>query len=336
MLFVLPSSTSYEMSDFGFGAGGGMGDSSNYTVTGILGETSGDKNIGNNYNLGPGLILSQQSNVPAAPTFTNPANYYNKLKFILDTGGNPSDTLFAIAITSDNFMTTNYVQGDNTIGATAVYQTYAAWGGITGANVVGLTSGTMYQMKVKAVQTKYTETELSAAATATTLTQSLTYDIDVSATDTDTAPPYVVAFGLLNIGSVTTAANKVWIDIDTNAESGAQIYAFDSNSGLSSASTGNTITSATADLAAESSGYGLQISSVTQSAGGPLAKVSPFDLSGENVGFINTFSQTIFSTSGAPIIGGRGSIYLKAKASTTTPAANDFADTITMIASGSF
>jgi hypothetical protein len=338
LLFVLPSSTTYEMHDVGFGAGGsGISDSTSYSSIGIVGEQgSSEKNIGTTYNLGPGLIFTQQANVPGAPAFTNPSSYYNKLQFILDTGSNPSDTLYAIAISTDDFVTTNYVQADNTIGSSAVYQTYAVWGGGSGANVIGLVPGTTYKMRVKAVHTKYTETEYSATATAATVNPTLTYDIDVASTDTESASPYIVAFGTLSVGSVSTATNRIWVDIDSNAENGAQVYAYDTSGGLVSANASNTITSATADLSAVPTGYGLQIATVTQSAGGPLAKVSPFNGASENVGGITTASQTIFTTTGAPITAGRASIYLKAKAATTTPAASDYADTIIMIASGSF
>lgn len=337
-LFAMPASTAYEMRDFGFGAGGSsVSDSTTYSSVSIVGEQGGsDKNVGTTYNLGPGLIFTQQTNVPAAPTFTNPSSYYNKLKFVLDTGSNPTDTLFAIAISTDDFVTTNFIQADNTIGASPVYQTYSTWGGAGGANVIGLSVSTTYKIKVKAMQTKYTETEYSVAASATTSAPTLTYDIDVSPTDSDTGAPYTVAFGTLNVGSVTTAADKVWIDIDTNAESGAAVYVYDGAGGLVSSNAGATITSATADLSLVSTGYGLQIASVTQSAGGPLAKVSPYNGASENVGVITTESSQIFSTTSLPITAGRGSVYVKAKASSTTPAAGDYSDTITMIASGSF
>lgn len=126
MILVLPASTNYEMHDVGFGAGGvGISESSTYGMTGMAGEVNGAKMESSNYALGPGLQFARQSNVPAAPTFSNPDNSYNKLLFVIDNGGNPSDTLFAIAISTDSFVTTNFIQADGTIGATEVYQTYA-------------------------------------------------------------------------------------------------------------------------------------------------------------------------------------------------------------------
>lgn len=311
-------------------------DSGNYSAKAVLGEQSGQKGIGTSYNLGPGLEFMQQANVPAAPNFTNPNSYYNKLFFQLDTGNNPSDTLFAIAISSDDFVTTNFIQNDNTIGASAVYQTYSTWGGGGGAYVIGLTPSTTYKIKVKAMHTKYSETEYSASATAATAAVSLTYDLDVSSTDTETSPPYSVNFGTLALGSVTTASNKIWVDISTNAENGAFVYLYTNGTGLTSAASGYTITSASTNLASASEGFGLQIASVTQSAGGPLAKVSPYDQTAENVGVIDTTTRNILTTGGVPISAGRASIAIKAKAATSTPAASDFTSTITMIASGTF
>ncbi|MEK7182115.1 MAG: hypothetical protein AAB708_03235, partial [Patescibacteria group bacterium] len=98
LIFVFPASTTYQLRDYGIGGGGGANMSSaTYDITGIAGEQSAGKLDGTTYDLGPGLIFTNQANVPPAPTFTNPANYYNKLKIVLDTGNNPSDSLFVIA-----------------------------------------------------------------------------------------------------------------------------------------------------------------------------------------------------------------------------------------------
>lgn len=335
--FVMPASTAYELHNYGFGAGGtSISSSSSYSVTGMAGEVSGPNASGATYDLGAGLLFTQQSNVPAAPTFTNPASHYNKLKFVLDTGNNPSDTIFAVAISADGFATTSYVQADNTIGPTAVYQTYTAWGGASGAFVIGLAPATNYSMKVRAVQTKYTESAFSATATASTLSPSISYDLDVSATDSETGPPYVVTFGALSLGSVTTPSTKVWVDLDTNAEQGAFVYVYANGSGLVSASSAYTIPAVTGNLAALSEGFGLQTATVAQSSGGPLIAVSPYNGSSENVGIVDTTTRNIFTSSSLPITAGRGSVFLKAKAATTTPSANDYSTIITMIASATF
>ncbi len=336
-LLVLPASGAYELHDYGFGAGGvGVADSGTYSLSAVAGEISGAQGIGATYNLGPGLQFTRQSNVPAAPTFSNPDNYYNRLQFILDSGGNPSDTLFAIAISADDFVTTNFIQTDGTIGATVAYQTYADWGGGSGEYVIGLERNTTYKIKVKAVQTKYTETEYSVAATAATTAASLSFDIDVSASDTETGPPYAVSFGPLAIGGVTTATDKVWFDLSTNGDGGGFVYVYTQSAGLTSAEAPYTITSATANLASANEGYGTRVESVTQTSGGPLAAVSPYDGTLENVGILNTTSRNLLNSTAQPITNGRASFVLKAKASTLTPSASDYTSILTAVASATF
>lgn len=337
LLFVLPASTSYELHDAGFGAGGvGIMDSSTYSISGIAGEVSGQKGVGAIYNVGPGLQFTRQSNVPAAATFSNPSNYYGKLKFIIDNGNNPSDTLFAIAISSDDFVTTQYIQTDDTLGATIVYQTYADWGGATGEFVVGLNSSTTYKIKVKAVQTKYTETEYSTESSASTTAPSLSFDIDVSATDTETAAPYAVAFGSLSAASVTTAASKIWLDLDSNAEGGGFVYAYGAGTGLQSSAASYTIPSVSANLAVTTEGYGIRAESVTQSAGGPLRALSPYNGASENVGIIDSTTRTILDSTALPVTAGRAAFVLKAIVSSLTPAATDYTETLTLVASATF
>lgn len=340
-MLALPASTNYKLNDYGFGSGGvgnATSGGSNYSLNGITGEMSAGNLDGTAYDLGPGLVFTNQADVPGAPTFTNPSNYYNKLKIVLDTGGNPSDAKFAIAISTDDFSTTYYVQSDNTVGATLGaedYQTYTAWGGASGVLIIGLSANTTYKVKVKAMQGKFTETGYSAIASATTVSPILSFDIDVSSSDSDTDPPFVVSFGNLPAGTVTTSTEKVWVDFSTNGESGGRVYVYDVNGGLTSARAAATITSATGDLSALSSGYGAQGSSATQGVGGPFSIVSPYNVSSNNVGIIDTSIREVFSTSN-PITSGRASFLLKAKSSAVTPAAGDYTDTLTVIASASF
>ena len=62
---------------------------------------------------------------------------------------------------------------------------------------------------------------------------------------------------------------------------------------------------------------------------------SPYNGSSNVVGIIDTSIRDIFTTT-APIVGGRASLLLKAKSNAVTPASADYAERITMIASGSF
>lgn len=336
---AMPSSTNYQLHNYDYGAGGTSGSTStNYSLNGSAGQVNGADASSTNYIAKPGNNNSQQAYVPAAPTFTNPANYYNKLKFVINPGTNPSDTKFSIAISTDNFVTTQYIKSDNTVGTTRAitdYQTYATWGGASGQVVTGLLPATTYKIKVNAFQGKFTETQYGPVATAATVAPSITFDIDVSAIDTETAPPYATSFGNLLPATVTNSAEKIWIDVDTNANAGAMVYVKSTNSGLKSTYTGVTIASATADLSVASTGFGIQGSSATQTSGGPLTISSPYNGSAQNVGFVDTALREVFAAT-APITAGRGSFTLKAKSAANTPAGNDYQDVLTIVAAGSY
>lgn len=338
VLLVLPYSTNYRLKSFDFGSGGGSSDSTNYSADTVAGEVGGNQN-GTNYNLNAGLVFVQTANVPIAPTFQNTGSWSDQLNFIINTSSNPTDTTYAIAISSDNFVTTNYIQSDDTVGATLGpedYQTYTAWGSGSGQNVLGLSTNTTYKIKVKARQGKYSESAWGPTASAATISTSLSFDIDVAATDIPTNPPYVVSMGSLTQGSVTTASNKVWVSLDTNGSTGGYIYVYDQYGGLKSTHLNYTITSSSTNLTSASEGFGIQSNTATQTSGGPLAAQSPYNGISENVGLVDSTIRLLYSSSNSPITSGRGSFYIKAKASTTTPSASDYTDTLTVIATASF
>lgn len=338
VIAALPASNNYKINNYGFGAGGESNmSSSNYAANAITGELSGEAGS-NNYKIKGGEIEAQQAHVPPAPTLANTGNWYNKLRLTVNPGPNPGDAKFAVAISTDDFVTTRYVQNDATIGnalGAEDYQAYTAWGGGTGIYVIGLASSTTYKVKVKAMTGKFTESGYSPTAAATTSPPSLTYDIDVSATDSDTNPPYMLSLGNILPGGVVDSPQKIWIDFDTNAESGGRVYVASQSSGLASVSAGYTIGSQTGDLGSISEGQGAQVTSVAQSSGGPLASVAPYNGASNNIGITDTLIREIFS-SAAPIVAGRGSMLIKAKSASTTPSSSDYSDIMTVIASASF
>jgi hypothetical protein len=337
LLFAaMPSSTSYQLNNYGFGSGGTSNStSSNYKLNGTSGETSNVQSTSTNYKVRSGNNNSQQAYVPAAPTFTNPSNYYNKLKFVLTPGASPIDTKFSIVVSTDNFVTKQYVQIDDTLGATKTYQTYAAWGGGSGQQIVGLSPTTTYAMAANAIQGDFTETEFGPAASAATVAPSITFDIDVSAIDQKTSAPYNVTFASLYPGNVITSNEKIWVDVSTNAVSGAGVYVSSQYGGLRSASKSYTIPSASADLSVASSGFGAQSTSATQVSGGPITVASPYNGAGQNVGIMNPTVRQIY-VSAVPVTSGRLSFQLKAKSSNTTPSTNDYAEAITLTVAGLF
>lgn len=338
LIFAFPASTNYQLKDFGFGSGGvDNATSGSYALDAISGEQSAGNLDGTTYDLGSGLLFTNQANVPSAPTFTNPSNYYNKLKIVLDIGGNPSDTKFAIAISTDNFVAdTRYVQSDDTVGATLGnedYQTYTNWGGASGTLIIGLLSGTEYKVKVKAWQGKLTETGYGPTATATTVSPQMTFDIDVSAIDEENSASTIGFTGANSLVATTVvdSPEKIWVNFITNGESGGRVYVAASNAGLQSSRASYLISAVTGDLTALSEGFGAQSSTATNG----LSEVTLYNKTGNEVGVTDTTIREMFTAS-APTTNGRGSFLLKAKSSAVTPAASDYTETLTVIASTSF
>lgn len=336
---TLPSTSNYGLNSYGFGTGGvSNSTTATYALEGISGEVSGATSATANYQVKPGFIETQQANVPKV-TLTNPSNYYDKLKFVIDQQNNPTDALYALQIstTSDFSSGNKYVKSDLTIGTTltlADYQTYTDWGGAGGNNIIGLSPSTTYYLRAKATQGKYSESGYgpsSSVATSGTTLSFCTYTNANCGLGGNS-----VAFGAILPATVNTSPNNIGVDFATNANAGGKVYIYSANGGLKSTQDTYTITSATADLDIVPEGYGAMVSgSPSQSSGGPFTKVSPYDGLTNNVGVVNTTVNTILSSLN-PIVGGNAAIQLKVRPSNITPAATDYSETLTIIAAAAF
>ncbi len=81
--------------------GEGPEQSSSYKLFESIGEVGEGEQKSTNYIVGAGQAFGIMANFPPTPTFVNDGvpPYHNRLHFTIDPGNNPSDTLFAIAIT---------------------------------------------------------------------------------------------------------------------------------------------------------------------------------------------------------------------------------------------
>lgn len=332
LLAVLPSTSNYGLGGYGFGSGGvSTSTTATYSLEGSGGELTGSGASTSNYQVKPGFSETIQANVPSIATFDNGSgSYYNKLHFVINTQNNPSDALYSLQIsTSSTFASGNsYVKSDLTTGNTltlADYQTYAAWGGASGANIIGLLPNTTYYLRVKVTNGKYTESPYGPiSGPVATVNPYLTFSISSSS----------VAMGLLLAGTVVNSPSDIGLTFATNANSGGDVYISGLNGGLKSTAVTSTITSVTGDLSALSRGYGARVSA-TGASSGTLSSVSPYNGASNNVGIISSTIQKILSAA-APVTGGTGSVTLKAKSASNDPAANDYTDTLTLLASASF
>ncbi len=148
------------------------------------------------------------------------------------------------------------------------------------------------------------------------------------------------ALGTLTTASVTASPTPRTVTINTNAKNGWIVWAKDSNSGLTSASSSHTIASTTpgtnSTLTAGTEGYNM---GVTSSQGGGTGTVSVATAfvggSAGKGGGLNTSYSTVANSNGS----GSASVLTltnNASIASTTPAATDYSDTITVVGAGLF
>lgn len=230
-----PQSTTYEIKSYGFGSGdtGGV-NSTNYSLYGISGQTGQGSINSTTYTFNGGLTYLLKANVPGAPTLSTPGNNYDRIKILINTSNNPTDTVFAIQVstTSDFSSNISYVKSDDTLGPTLTssdFQTNATWGS-SGFFVTGLTGNTTYYVRVKARQGNFSETEYGPSANITTNTASLSFSLDSTA----------VTFNNLNSGnSYSDTTKSTVMTTTTNAYNGYTVYGRETQA--LTASDGNTI-----------------------------------------------------------------------------------------------
>lgn len=240
-ILVLPNSViaqtvsgpNYQVEGGTFDGGGEAGSSTNYSSRDSIGDASDGGSSSTNYNIFGGFVRPAYPGVPGTPTLTNTGGtLYNALDFVVSTGNSQqTDTMYAIAISSDDFATTYYVQTDDTLGASEAWQTYANWGSGTGERITGLAPSTTYKIKVKASygsgsDAGDTETGFSPTATATTAGPNLSITFTAvsapttidSTSITTSSLTNSIDFGSLVINTPKTSAHG--ITVTTNAGAG--------------------------------------------------------------------------------------------------------------------
>lgn len=188
---------------------------------------------------------------------------------------------------------------------------------------------------------------------------SMTFDLDTSiATGGDSAAAYSVALGTLD--NATTASSgdgtirMIGIDLASNATGGTVVTVQSAyNDGMRSVSTPTDYIAYTAsDLVAGTAGFGICVNrvasttgtlrgtgfdddNVTATAGNDVSTTCTSTLDGlETV--LSTTATSIIDSNGDALSGGRAEILVKATVSATTAAHDDYQDTLTFIATGTF
>ncbi len=219
-VFAGPVSDRYELSTYDFGSAGIASASSTlFGMFAAVGSLGGSSLSGDLYSAGGGITYSQQADLPPAPTFTNPGATYDRLKLIINTGSNPEDASYAVAISKDGWATTQYIKSDFTIGESLTqsdFLPYSQWGSATGTVITQLAPNTLYRVKVKAQTGQFTETGWGSEASAQTLTPSLSFGVSGNQLTFDS---------LSSANSYTDSTKQTVLSTSTNAYYGYIIYA---------------------------------------------------------------------------------------------------------------
>ncbi len=277
-------SPSFRIRGDALSAGSASGSSTNF---GILGEINPFAGIDDSasFRTKIGYNSRIEVNTPYAPALINSDNSYSRLTITLSTAGNPTDTLYAVKVSSNDFSSYQYVQNDGTVGDTLGiedYRTYDSWGGSSGSYILDLMPKSTYKARVKALQGDFTETEYSPESNASTTT--VPY-VNMSVSKAS------LTLGTLNINSIsqTTTMN---VAVNTNGYTGYQVYINDDGNGYVGGlfnGSGSTIMSADMVLTPGVEGYGVQASSAT------AVVDSKYNVSGNTVGGLEISTNPIFS-----------------------------------------
>lgn len=335
-LMIVPSSENYQLDSF-FVGGGGRGDSTNFSLSGQIGDQGGIVES-ENFTVGGGLVFVRQANRPKALSFENPDNYYDKLKLVIDRQDNPGDAKYAVAISSDDFATQRYVQSDMTVDdelGMEDYLTFQQWGGEDGVEIIGLEQNTNYTIKIKAIKGKFTESDWGVSSTASTVSLLFAFDIDVSDVDEQTTPPYQIDLGDLYPNSLVVSTDKIWASVETNGNNGVSVFVYGQNGGLQSVNSGFLISAVTGNLGSLDYGFGIQGADVSQLSGWPVVFESGYTGYTGNDGFVGLVDGNVrrVAMTNGPVLGGRVSFVVKAKANDEVPASGDYSESVTLIAS---
>lgn len=351
--------------------GGGLGDSvsGNYSIMNSLGNISADpRNYSSNYRLQQdpsSNFIAAQPSVQCFETTTNGSTNcltgpselttggmvalcgvggcYDKARFEIAINSNPTDTLYSIAISTDNFANDiKYIDGATFKPESATnhdindFRTKSYWETEV-FNIKGLLASTTYYLRISALSGDFTQSDYSQSANTTTGAGSISFDIDIAPTSgisTETSSPYTISLSgsedLTAGAAATKSTSLIWLDIDSNSSGGVAVIQFGKNGGLYSATTSQTILSSSANLDTATEGVGLQnyyISNDTSGYFGNLTASTDYSGSINTVGAISTTANKIYDGSG-PIQNGRVGMYLIAKAGTDKQPATDYTEDI--------
>jgi hypothetical protein len=371
-------STNYKLTGVTTSGLGGIFESTNYSLISNTGQISADpRNYSTSYRINQGpseAFTAAQPSIKCFETTTNgttnctsgptellsggmvaicgSTGCYNKARFEIEEYTNPSDTLYTVQISEDNFVSDVKCVSGSTFMPTSLsncdindFRTKEYWE-TEDFNIKGLNANTQYYIRISALHGNFTQSDYSAISSATTSMGFVEFDIDIATSSgytVESSPPYSVSFSgeerLIPGAGAVTAPNLVWLDLLSNAEGGVAIINQGANGGLYSPTTTETIVSSNLDLdGALAEGFGLQNYYIGYDAStylGSITATTNYLGSGNVVGEVLTDPRKLYDASG-PINAGRMGLYLKARAAESRTPATDYSELITFVSVGRY
>jgi hypothetical protein len=195
----------------------------------------------------------------------------------------------------------------------------------------------------------------SALVTAGSDSQNSAFDVLASATNTigitgTVAPSFTMALSGCNSGppsctdtfpsnlssSALTVSNGVTVTVNTNAPSGWNLYAKDTNAGLTSASAGHTIPSTPGTICGTNYNFGANTGAENYGLGVSANGTTNYAYTTSNHGSCLATTYNQIATSSSPANGVTQVLHELANISPTTQPGADYTDTVTVIGTGSF
>lgn len=179
---------------------------------------------------------------------------------------------------------------------------------------------------------------------------SITFDLNANADNSPDAAPYTVPLGSLFPGTVKASENasipSIWVNLETNAASGALVTVLSENASLKSVSApSDAIPNAAGAMSGAVANYGLCVNTVTppSAATGTFSASAPYD-SGtcapggttNDVKALSAITPTDLLSASGPVTSAVGEVIVNANAGVSTPAHSDYQDLLTFIATGTF
>lgn len=273
-----------------------------------------------------------------------PLGCYDRARFEINPLSNPADTLYAVEISTDNFVNDISCLNGSTFTPKNEkcnindFRTENYWETEL-FNIKGLATNTKYYIRITALHGDFTQSDYTKIWEATTSAATISFDIDIAETTgitTESISPYTISFTgsntLIAGAFTTTARNLIWLDLNSNAYGGVSVIQFGRNGGLHSSSTNKTIESANEDLDVLSAeGFGIQNYYTnftnTSTYTGTLAATPNYTGTGNTVGIVSQTAEKIYEADG-PLANGRMGMYVKARAGMGSTPATDYGEEI--------